>query len=85
LIIGLLIPRLRPVTGMIVAFVMIAAFVVMNFSLFQVQHLAESGLSGFDHGNHLSGHYDLSLLQGRAGKEENPGRVSILPDRLGHQ
>ena len=34
LIIGLLIPRLRPVTGMIVAFVMIAAFVVMNFFAF---------------------------------------------------
>ena len=34
LIIGLLIPRLRPVTGMIVAFLMIAAFIILNFFAF---------------------------------------------------
>lgn len=33
-ILGLLIPRLRPITGMIAAFLMIAAFVVINFFVF---------------------------------------------------
>ncbi|MEN6468430.1 MAG: CHASE2 domain-containing protein [Smithella sp.] len=34
LVLGLLIPRLRPIAGMIAAFLMIAAFVVMNFFVF---------------------------------------------------
>ncbi|HOG12896.1 MAG TPA: adenylate/guanylate cyclase domain-containing protein, partial [Smithellaceae bacterium] len=34
LILGLLIPRLRPITGMIAAFLMIAAFALINFFIF---------------------------------------------------
>ncbi|MCK7513136.1 MAG: CHASE2 domain-containing protein [Desulfobacterales bacterium] len=84
--IGLLIPRLRPVSGMMAALLIIAAFVVVNFFVFFQFNIWMNLVYPFlTNGSHLSGHHNLPILQRRTGEEKNTRGISVLSDRLGHQ